>query len=379
MPYVEKLEYEELENSRTLDHKLVKLSFCYSKFAVGKGTFRCPQHLHLDHDYCQAIRQAIRETVINHLDKSKVTAEQIATLTDHNLSGLPSTCEKDDIMLEVLLFTCKERTKKFLADRKVARNAEKNSLLNKLASVQQEFEKNPSIENGKAIDEANTDLDVFFDRQELISRQKLKAKWVTQGDRPSSWYLNLQKARSAANAIPLLRKPRKQLNGLPEKDSQGKQVYEEIRDQSKIIEEIGDSYANIFRKRTREPPVPYISLKDFLTDRNTQNCPEYPKLSNETRNKLEADLTLDELGKALKNLNNGSSPGLDGFCAGWLKCFWAILGPFVFKAIIYSKNKEHPEMSAILRMALITLIPKGDKDRTLLGNWRPISLLSIFL
>ena len=35
-------------------------------------------------------------------------------------------------------------------------------------------------------------------------------------------------------------------------------------------------------------------------------------------------------------------------------------------------------MSPVLRMALITLIPKGDKDRTLLGNWRPISLLSVF-
>ena len=96
------------------------------------------------------------------------------------------------------------------------------------------------------------------------------------------------------------------------------------------IEEIGDSYANIFRKRTREPPVPYISLKDFLTDRNTQNCPEYPKLSDETRNKLEADLTLDELGKALKNLNNGSSPGLDGFCAGWLNVS-ASLGSAVWR------------------------------------------------
>ena len=35
-------------------------------------------------------------------------------------------------------------------------------------------------------------------------------------------------------------------------------------------------------------------------------------------------------------------------------------------------------MSQTLRSAIITLIPKGDKDRSILGNWRPISLLSVF-
>ena len=49
------------------------------------------------------------------------------------------------------------------------------------------------------------------------------------------------------------------------------------------------------------------------------------------------------------------------FCAGWLKCFWPILGKFLFNAIMTSKNKENPEMSPVMRMALITLIPKGDK------------------
>ena len=35
-------------------------------------------------------------------------------------------------------------------------------------------------------------------------------------------------------------------------------------------------------------------------------------------------------------------------------------------------------MSPTLRHGLITLLPKGDKDRTSISNWRPITLLSVF-
>ena len=36
------------------------------------------------------------------------------------------------------------------------------------------------------------------------------------------------------------------------------------------------------------------------------------------------------------------------------------------------------EMSITLQQCIIVCLPKGDKDRSLIKNWRPISLLSIF-
>ena len=36
------------------------------------------------------------------------------------------------------------------------------------------------------------------------------------------------------------------------------------------------------------------------------------------------------------------------------------------------------EMSITLRQCIIVCLPKGDKDRSLIKNWRPILLLSIF-
>ena len=148
---------------------------------------------------------------------------------------------KPHILLEVLLFKMKDATTKFIADRKIERLKEQNSLLTALKNANDAFEKSPTLENGQRMDDCNSDLDKYYDRQELIARQKLKAKWVGQGDRPSSWYLNLQRARSAANAIPLLRKPCILLNGQPDNDEKGNQKFTEIKKQSDIMEEIGNN------------------------------------------------------------------------------------------------------------------------------------------
>ena len=376
--YIEKVQYIELEHKRYLDHKLLSVEFCYEKFKKGPGTFRCPPKLHLNHDYCETMKEVIRQTIVDHVDHEKLTAEHVATLTDQNLADLPSTANPETL-LEVLLFRLKDETSKFVALKNTKKNQLKKDLLSKLHSAKNNFEQLPTEENGRCMDDAQTNLDIFYDNQERLDRQKVRSSWIRGGDKPSSWYLNLQKARSASNGIAKLKVPIIHPNGQTKLDPQGNVCYDEITKQKLIIENIGDSYSRIFKKRPQKlNPCPYITLADFLSDRNTRDIPDYPKLSPETRNNLESDLTLTELGKALKNLNNGSSPGIDGFCAGWLKCFWPILGKFLFNAIMTSKNKENPEMSPVMRMALITLIPKGDKDRSLLGNWRPISLLSIF-
>ena len=54
--------------------------------------------------------------------------------------------------------------------------------------------------------------------------------------------------------------------------------------------------------------------------------------------------------------------------------FWKKLKFFVLKAYNWSYTKG--ELSVSLRQCLISCIPKGNKPRILLKNWRPISLLS---
>ena len=64
---------------------------------------------------------------------------------------------------------------------------------------------------------------------------------------------------------------------------------------------------------------------------------------------------------------------MDGITTESLKFFWAKLKYFVTNAIncCFLKGK----LTTTLRQSIITCIPKGDKDRTQMKNWRPISLL----
>lgn len=74
-------------------------------------------------------------------------------------------------------------------------------------------------------------------------------------------------------------------------------------------------------------------------------------------------------------MKNDKSPGIDGFTSEFLKVFWIKLKYFITDGMnsCFKKGK----LSTTLRQCIITCIPKGTKDRKLLKNWRPISLLSV--
>ena len=88
---------------------------------------------------------------------------------------------------------------------------------------------------------------------------------------------------------------------------------------------------------------------------------------------LEAPLTLEELGNALKTTKNQRSPGLDGIPADFLKVFYSRI-----KQLLLDMFNECFKLSCIFpsgRRGLISLIPKKSRDLRYITNWRPIILL----
>ena len=90
---------------------------------------------------------------------------------------------------------------------------------------------------------------------------------------------------------------------------------------------------------------------------------------------MEGLLTYEELSNALKCRKNNKSPGSDGFSAEFFKCFWKDIGHFVLKSLNYAF--VNGELSIIQKLGIISCIPKGDKPKRFLSNWRLISLLNI--
>ena len=40
---------------------------------------------------------------------------------------------------------------------------------------------------------------------------------------------------------------------------------------------------------------------------------------------LDADISIEELGKCLKMMKNNKSPGPDGICTEFYKCYWSVI------------------------------------------------------
>ena len=120
---------------------------------------------------------------------------------------------------------------------------------------------------------------------------------------------------------------------------------------------------------TQDSVLQNINLEKFF-----QNY-KIIKLTDTQSNLLEGILTVSEMGQALKNMKNGKTPGIDGFPAEFYEVFWSKLKFIIQRAI--NSSYDNSELPLTLRQCIISCLPKGNKDRTILKNWRPISLLPV--
>ena len=91
---------------------------------------------------------------------------------------------------------------------------------------------------------------------------------------------------------------------------------------------------------------------------------------------MEGMLTTKELTECLFKIMKGdTSPGCDGFTVNHLRVFWDDLKHLTTDALNCSFGNT---LTSSLQKAIVKLLRKGTKDPTLPGNYRPISLLSIF-
>ena len=80
--------------------------------------------------------------------------------------------------------------------------------------------------------------------------------------------------------------------------------------------------------------------------------------------------------EALKGMNAGSSPGIDGISTEFYKFFWVDIKYLVYESLMYAK--ESKELSISQRKGIFSLIHKGkDLAKDDIKNWRPISLMNV--
>ena len=97
------------------------------------------------------------------------------------------------------------------------------------------------------------------------------------------------------------------------------------------------------------------------------------KISEQESCRIEEKITMDEVSKTLRNTENNVAPGAGGFSGSFYKVLWCLIKCIVLGAI--HEIFENKEIPITVRLGIIALIPKGDKDKRFISNWRPLTLL----
>lgn len=86
-------------------------------------------------------------------------------------------------------------------------------------------------------------------------------------------------------------------------------------------------------------------------------------------------MTDKELNLAISRLKTGKSPGSDGFTTEWYKSMKPCLASLLLNTFNWILQKG--EIPPSWREAIITVIPKENKDKQECGNYRPVSILNL--
>uniref|UniRef100_A0A8C5M4V5 Reverse transcriptase domain-containing protein n=1 Tax=Leptobrachium leishanense TaxID=445787 RepID=A0A8C5M4V5_9ANUR len=109
-------------------------------------------------------------------------------------------------------------------------------------------------------------------------------------------------------------------------------------------------------------------IKQYLADASL------PSLPDSRLEPLSSPVTEEELHAAFKSMKPHKAPGPDGFTYHYYKSHSGILGPHLLS--MFNNLLEGGKLPADSLLASIALIPKPGKDKHMVGNYRPISLIN---
>ena len=250
-----------------------------------------------------------------------------------------------DIFLDVLLMEIRGLTISYSSFKKKHRDLREAKLIEE-------------IENLEASGLHNNDLTELKKHElESLRQEKLqgliirsKSNWVEKGEKPTKYFLNLESRNFLNKTIKRV-------------ETDGKLITE----QKEVLNEIKKFYEKLYKNKEQD-------IHDVDLNKKLGHLP-IPKLNRERSIFLDNPFTETEILSVLKCMKNNKSPGSDGFSVEFFKFFWQDLKKYILNAINSIFEKKCLPISQ--RLGIITCLPKGDKPRQHLKNWRPITLLNV--
>ena len=136
----------------------------------------------------------------------------------------------------------------------------------------------------KIYEDLKKELQTIYENKGKAAMFRSKCRWLEKGERPTSYFFNLEKTNYNKKTISEL------------ESENGEFIYNE----KEILSAIEDFYRDLYTSK--------ISGAQSEFDHFTQNLTT-PQLLNDERDELEGILTFEECKDTLKSFSNGKSPG----------------------------------------------------------------------
>lgn len=304
------------------DHRLISVGFNIKAEARGKGFWRMNNSL--------LENPEIYEEVVELIGQKKVEYE----------------AKEKFLKWGLIKFNIRELSTVWQSKLRKERNALQAELQERIEFLSQNPE---GLEQN--LEELNSLKRELFTAQlggERIRLIKSNCQWALYGGKPTKFFLNLEKQNQL----------------------------------DKSISQLADSDGNLISGRENILAYGEKHFRDIYTPRMEQSEEPDPFSSKITstledmdRDVLEEDFTLIELEEALKAMKLNKCPGSDGINVEFYRKMWPEVGSLVLDSLndAFHEGMLSPEQ----RRGIITLLPKKNRDRRFLSNWRPITLLNI--
>ncbi len=153
------------------------------------------------------------------------------------------------------------------------------------------------------------------------------------------------------------------------------------REKSKFISQLQDEEGNIYREQKDLLRLVHKYYTELYTSQNPEEnninnfLSDYPViLTGSHINYCDGFIKQHEVIQALRDMKNNKTPGLDGLPKEFYINTWEILGPTLTDVL--NNCFLRGQLGDKMNMGNITLLFKKN-DKSLLKNWRPISLLNV--
>ena len=303
------------------DHSIVELTLKIDNYQRGAGIWKLNNKILLNTEYQEGISVAVEDAI----------------------AGVP--LGDDELIWIEIKRACIEYSKSFTKSLARSNRIELHDLYKVKSDLMNELYK--TISDQKTIQDSIKEIDISINRKETEKTEasifRSRCQWVNEGERNSKFFFGLEK-RNYMN---------KNLKCVVGKD--GKVTYKQkeiLNMQTSFYKELYTNDRNVEFKLKREDSDPQIDV--------TQK--EY----------CEADISFDEIFDAVMTLKSNKCPGCDGLTPEFYRTFFGILKKPLYNMYKHAFKRKRLPLST--RRGVISLLPKGQKDRRYIQNLRPLTL-----